>query len=374
MHKKMKIIKHLLLIAFLLPCMAWAQSAENIIPNGSFETFDESRKDIPLEWYINATTLFPRQETKAVKDGEKALRLYANGGSFQPNNGNAMPVKAGHKYKLSFWFWETGITRKNVIVTVYWCKEGKTISTKRFDSDKDKIVTDKEWLYNKRELQAPIGIDGVIISIKLEFDRTAGYMVFDDFRLTDEGIGQQEDVPQVSNLVIDRYQRELELSWNNIAVDGYKWEVECNAKTYTVEQPKSSKPSLTVEGLEPYQKYIIKVVTVSPKGSKSDPIVQEVSTSSIASPNDVDRIPFLRKLPNDGFYKRAANSVPTYFTDLYTKGAKIIYLWDGKPIEPKGSLLTFGEEGQSPDHVLQIDITEEGGRQWLLEYYLSRLD
>lgn len=372
----MKTKKYLLLLAFLLPCMAWAQSSENLIPNGSFESFDRgSRKDIPLQWYINATTLFPRQETQTVKDGQKALRLHANGGSFQANNGDAITVKAGHKYKLSFWFWETKFTRRNVIVTVYWCKNGKTVTTKRFDSYLDKIVTDEQWLYNERDLQVPIGIDGAKISIMLENDQTpGGYMVFDDFKLTDEGMGQQEDVPQASDLIVDRFQRELELSWNNIAVDGYKWEVECNAKTYIVAQPKAGRPSLIVEGLEPNRKYTVKVVTISANGGKSAPVVQEVSTSNIAAASDVDRIPFLRKLPDDGFYKRAANSVRTYFTDLYAEGAKIVYLWDGKPIEPQGSLLTFGEEGASPDHVLQVDITEKDGKHWSLEYYLTRLD
>ncbi len=79
-------------------------------------------------------------------------------------------------------------------------------------------------------------------------------------------------------------------------------------------------------------------------------------------------------MPKDGYYKRKDNKVPLYFTDLYAQGATINYMLDDQPIEPQNEWITFDKGEGDGEHVLKVTIKEADGKEWILEYNLSRID
>lgn len=367
---KININGGLFLLAMLLPVGATAQEAENLIPNGNFEEFGTGTyKDIPVTWQIEQP-LFPKCETSIVHGGSKALRMYLNGATFGPNYTNPIPVVSGNKYELSFWYY--GNSNRNVIISLYWYKGTQYIQSETFNKFSDKIRAYTEWQEKKREIQVPEGINGVAISIKLLQEYGDKYIIFDDFSLKSIGAGDNTEVPQPKALKAVSYQREMELTWENVAAPGTTWEVETGGKTLSkITPPASGRPSFTVENLKPGTSYTFNVYTVDASGKKSKPASITETTPYLASKDDEERIPFLRTIPRNGFYNPQINGIRTYFTDLYEENASISYLWDGIPVVPVGNWLAFGASNGQKNHVLKVHIVEADGQTWDLEYRLT---
>ena len=365
----MKTINLIFMLLLALPFTMQAQEKENLIPNGGFETFGTGmRSDIPDYWTV-PNTLAPRKETKNIHEGQYALKLYANGGRFQPNYGNKINVIAGHKYKLSFWYWKN-LENRHLIFTFYWYKDGKYISKTELDKPLDKINEFEKWTEKVHEIEVPEGVNAVTMTIYLERESTPrAYLLLDDFRLTDEGGSSQSNVIAPSNLRISPFQRELECKWDNVAVEGYTWKVACNNKTWTTQTP-----SFIISGLTPATNYEVSVTAIDKDKNASTPVVIRQKTASIMDQHDELRIPFLRSMPKDGYYKRKDNKVPLYFTDLYSQGATINYMLDDQPIEPQNGWITFDKGDGDGEHVLKVTIKEADGKEWILEYNLSRID
>lgn len=366
----MKTINLIFMLLLALPFTMQAQEKENLIPNGGFETFGTGmQSDVPLNWYIPQTTLFPRKEKNNKHQGDFALKLYANGGSFQPNNGDKIAVKSGHKYKLSFWYW-MNLWNRHLIFSFYWYKGSQYVSKLVLEKPQDKINEFEKWTEKTHEIEIPEGVDAVTISIRLERESTSGaYLLLDDFRLTDEGGSSQSNVIAPSNLRINAFQRELECKWDNVAVEGYTWKVACNNQTWTTQTP-----SFTISGLTPATNYEVSVTAIDKDKNASTPIVMQKKTAKIMGKEDELRIPFLRSMPKDGYYKRKDNKMPLYFTDLYSQGATIDYMLDDQPIEPQNGWITFDKGDGDGEHVLKVTIKEADGKEWILEYNLSRID
>lgn len=359
-----------ILLAMLYPGGMMAQESDNLIPNGDFEQFGTGmHKDKPIGWQID-NGVFPECETRIVHGGSKALRTYLNGGSFRPNRADPIPVISGNKYRLSFWYY--GKSNRNVVITLSWYKGDKYIQGETFDNIRDKVRAYELWSEKKQDIQVPEGIDGLGISVRLLPESGDSYIIFDDFTLKNIGAGTTVEIPQPKNLQAVTYQREMELNWENVAVEGMTWEIEIGGKTLAkVMKPTSGKPSFVIDNLQPNTSYTFSVYAVDASGKKSKPAVLTEKTQELAPKEDEDRIPFLRTIREDGYYNYRPTGVYTYFTDLYEEGAVISYWWDGSPVSPVGRWLAFKYTDDKTDHVLKILIKEADGRTWNLEYFLT---
>lgn len=362
-------VLYFLLMVFY-PIGMSAQESDNLIPNGDFEKFGTGiSQDKPVNWFIDKA-VFPECETRIVHSGSKALRTYLNGASFWANGSDPIPVISGNKYQLSFWYY--GKSNRNVVVTLAWYKGSKYIQRDVFDNILDKVRAYEEWNEKKREIQVPKGIDGVVISVKLLQESGDSYIIFDDFTLKSLGTGIVAEIPQPKNLQAVVHQREVELNWENVAVEGMTWEIEMGGKTLAkVVRPTLGKPSFVVDNLQPNTSYTFHVYAVDASGQKSKPAVLSEKTRMLAPREDEDRIPFLRTIKEDGYYNHRLSGIHTYFTDLYEEGAVISYWWDGVPVVPDGKWLAFDHSGNKSDYVLKVSVKEADGRTWDLEYFLT---
>ena len=377
----------LLLLAF--PFIAKAQLGKELILNGGFEDYtiltppdlgeddeeDKPQRDLtnfdpylkPNFWYFNSS-LFPARIQEA-HSGTYAVKLYTNGGSFFSRDNDFNPyhidVEAGGEYRLEYWY--KGKTKNpNIIVTVDWYKDKKSIKKDTRDKDKAKSFTN-EWQKKTFTFKAPSGVNKAGVGIYIENDaETAasdGYILIDDISFVQTKKGTSAITLEApANVVARPEQREMVLSWNSVAIDNVSYQILVNGETVAT----TNQTSYTVEGLEPNKSYKISVRTIKgEETSEPSALVTQQTQPMNMRVEDEGRIPYLYTVRENGTCPR---TLRLFYHDLANPNAQMVYKIDGNVITPTNATITFANKGQ---HLLQIEIVETPERKWEIEYKLN---
>lgn len=377
------------LLLLFFPFIANAQIGKELILNGSFEDYtiltppdlgeddeeDKPQRDVsnfgpylkPNFWYFNSS-LFPAR-IQGAHSGTYAVKLYTNGGSFFSRDNDFNPyhidVEAGGEYRLEYWY--KGKTKNpNIIVTVDWYKDKKSIKKDTRDKDKVKTFTN-EWQKKTFIFKAPSGVNKAGVGIYIENDtetaESDGFILIDDISFVQTKKGTSAITLEApANVVARPQQREMEMSWNGIAEEGVSYEIIKDGEAVAT----TKETSYIVEGLEPGRSYQFSVRTIKgTEKSKPSAVVTQQTQRMNMRVEDEGRIPYLYTVREVGTCPR---TLRLFYHDLANPNAQITYKVDGVAVTPVNGRIIFASKGQ---HILQIEIIETPERSWEIEYKLN---
>ncbi|MEG0462938.1 carbohydrate binding domain-containing protein [Bacteroides sp.] len=357
---------HKLLFLVTIACMSTAiqlkaQKTENmnIFPNGGFEKWENER---PVNWFVNEQ-LFPERvnESRPGGNGNYALKVHLNDSYFELSK--PIPIKAGTKYVLSFWY-KGNIDYNRIRVTLLWYTD-ESITQRMYDVLVVK-TEEGEWKQAKVITTAPNNVNKIKMQVRMK-SAYMGNVVFDDFAMVPEDSsnesGSAPGLEAPKNLKSKAYQGEMEISWDKAANNEVKWEVTFDDKVETT----TSKNSFIKTSLFPGSEHIIKVRAVK-ENIFSPYTEQTVRTKAMKHTKESeDRVPYLRSIAPGGYIE--GRFLKLYYNELATPNAQIYYKLNGITIEPKDNTLEFPDfEGPHQQFHLEIYIKEEEGYEWEILY------
>lgn len=379
---------YFVLLLLFFPFIANAQIGKELILNGSFEEYpavttpvydDDDEDDEPVDpnyfdpylkpvyWYFNSSLSYSR--VKDAHSGTFAIKVYPNGGSFFSRDKEFNPyhiaVEAGAEYRLEYWY-KGQAKNPNIVVTVDWYKDLKSIKKETRDKEKAKKFKN-EWQKMTFTFKAPAGVNRAGVGLYIENDfasaESDGYILIDDisFVQTKEGVVSQT-LETPSNVVARPQQREMEMSWNGIAEEGVSYEIIKDGEAIAT----TKETSYIVEGLEPGKSYQFSVRTIKgTETSKPSAVVTQQTQRMNMGVEEEGRIPYLYTVREVGTCPR---TLRLFYHDLANPNAQITYKVDGVAVTPVNGSITFASKGQ---HFLQIEIIETPERSWEIEYKLN---
>lgn len=341
---------------------AKAQEKENLIPNGKFETYEKVLLPVedpdedpdeyierlnPKAWIIQSK--LSGELIVGKRDGgsgERVLKINAvKEGYFEllETSYSRRPIyfKPPKKYKLSFWAHPSkeGYSLE-VTVKVFY-----SIPFKGKDKFEKKNISLKQgWNKYEFEFDVPEYYPKGGLNVKVLSGDETGNILFDDFEMYDaEEVAPEpepEPTPTLSTptgLRAITYQREMELSWDNVA--GVNWEVKLDdAVVDTVNTNK-----YILEKLEVNKAYKISVRQIKGREFSDYAVINSSTKSLVKSADNINRIPYLRTIREDGIL--IGLNLQLYYDDLANKDAKITYYVDGAKVEPVKSVIKFPKAG-----------------------------
>lgn len=339
-----------------------AQNMEkvNILPNGGFEDWENEQ---PVNWSVDER-LFPERvsESRPGGTGNYALKVYLADEYIDMSE--PVPIKAGIKYVLSFWYKGNINYNRIMRVNLFWYTD-ESITNRMYDVLR--VSTEKdEWKQAKIVVTAPDNVNKVKMRVRMK-SAYMGNVVFDDFSMVPEGsddkLDPARDLEPPKNLKLKTYQGEMEASWDRVANAEVKWEVTFDGKVETT----TSENSFIKTNLFPGSEHIIKVRAVK-ENKFSSYTEQTVTTKAMKHTKESEnRVPYLRSIVPDGSIE--GRFLKLYYNELATPNAQISYKLNGITIEPKGNTLEFPEfEGTYRQFRLEIYIKEGEGYEWEIQY------
>lgn len=349
----------IIFISAIIQAKAQDTESINIIPNGGFEEWQDTRQPQLIGWRIASDLNSEQvQERRPEGAGTYALKVWLNGGSIYLDQ--PVAVEAGRRYALSFWY-KGNIANNEIAVTLLWYDNGSIKSREKILSVR---TVQDEWRKAEGTVTIPENVYSMGMAVKT-FRAYQGYLLFDDISMVlKEGGPDISPIPDApGNLRIKAYQSEMEISWNKVTDEKMKWEVVFDGKVETV----ISGNSYVKTKLKPGSEHLIKVRAI--KGKEFSPYVERkgVTERMSKAENSEDRIPYLRTITAEGNCE--GRFLKLYYNELANPDAKISYKLNGVAVEPKDNTLEFPEfEGFYKRFQLEVYIDEGEGREWEILY------
>ncbi|KGN74318.1 hypothetical protein HQ47_04460 [Porphyromonas macacae] len=374
-----KIVLALVLGCLLIPKNLLAQEDKNLWYNPGFEIKgDYFGEETFHRWVLKGAPITKFNfETENPHGGKYCLKLFPTDKVFlslldkDEDLGERYSIKAGETLTLSYWHrGDLDVQAMEVFIKVYnETEKFEPILEKKLPGSK--VITSKEWAkkvisitVNQEDLPENKRTEKIsFIEIKFEVPfvfNSKKIIYVDDFSLIRGGEKPGTELEEPKTINTKAYEREIELSWDEVTDKDITWEVVANGNTYP-----TNKPTYLLHTLEPSKEYTVKVCAVKGKDKSKYKEVKVRTSSIFKEDNDITRVPYLRTL---NAFDNAPQTLNLFYSDLYNASAKFTYWIDGVKVTPEGYQLKFPKKGKQE---LKVRIEESTDKVWTLTYNLD---